>query len=134
MAEKKKKPPPFARRLRAARDLRGVSQEELAGRCSLQQPVVSQYESGARRPSFANLRRLADALEVSADYLVGRTKTPGIAASIDDETLASYQRLTLADREIARQLIAQLERRNRHAVRAGSRNSKRSSRGGGPRK
>jgi transcriptional regulator with XRE-family HTH domain len=44
-------------------------------------------ESGARKPSFENLRRVADKLDVSVDYLMGRVGEPGEA--MPDE-LASY--------------------------------------------
>jgi transcriptional regulator with XRE-family HTH domain len=107
----KKTLPVFARRLREARELRGLSQEDLASLAVLQQPAVSFYERGARRPSHGNLRKLADALEVTTDYLIGRTSTPGAAPGIDDETLQAYARLTHFDRVIARGLILQLAQR-----------------------
>lgn len=39
--------------------------------CSL--APISHFETGTRRPSFDNLVRLVNALDVSADYLLGRT-------------------------------------------------------------
>ncbi|MFT5042354.1 MAG: transcriptional regulator with XRE-family HTH domain [Hyphomicrobiaceae bacterium] len=111
-SEPKKKLPIFARRLRAARELRGLSQGDLAARAVLQQPAVSFYERGSRRPSYGNLRKLADALEVTADYLIGRSPNPGTVPNTDDEVLLAYERLTLSDRRIARELILQLAKRN----------------------
>ena len=35
------------------------------------------YEGGRRRPDFETLVALADLLEVSTDYLLGRVDTPG---------------------------------------------------------
>ena len=49
----------------------GWSQADLANVAGLQQSALSHYENGARRPSFTNLRRLASALNVTTDYLVG---------------------------------------------------------------
>ena len=37
---------------------------------------VSHFETGHRFPNAESLRRLADALGVSADYLLGRVKNP----------------------------------------------------------
>ena len=105
----------FRRRLRAARDLRELSQSELAARAGLQQAAVSHYESGSRRPSLANLRKLGEALEVTTDYLLGRCRDPGSPPSTDEPLLLDFQRLTASDREIARDLVAGLARRGRMA-------------------
>jgi transcriptional regulator with XRE-family HTH domain len=102
----------FPRRLRAARDMRRFSQLELAVRARLQQAAVSHYESGERRPSLRNLRRLSEALEVTTDYLVGRSESPEPLPSPDEPLFRDFQHLTAADRELARQLVAQLARRS----------------------
>jgi transcriptional regulator with XRE-family HTH domain len=107
----------FPKRLRQARETRDLSQQELAQRTGLQQPVVSLYESGSRRPSFRNLGRLADALEVATDYLIGRAKSPGLQPQADGAMLRNYQKLTATDREVVRGLIAQLAKRNRSGSR-----------------
>ena len=102
----------FSRRLRAARELRGLSQLELAERARLQQAAVSLYESGGRRPSLRNLRRLSEALEVTTDYLVGCAERPEPLPSPDEPLFRDFQRLTHADRALARQLVAQLANRS----------------------
>ena len=38
----------------------------------MQPAAISHFETGQRSPSFENLRKLADALNVSVDYLLGR--------------------------------------------------------------
>ena len=73
----------FPERLRGARELRELTQEALAARSGLQPSAISHFESGTRKPSFDNLRRLADALRVSTDYLLGRTKEISGAATSD---------------------------------------------------
>lgn len=105
----------FPRRLRAAREMRALSQLELAERARLQQAAVSHYESGARRPSLRNLRRLSEALEVTTDYLVGRAEKPDPPPSSDEPLFRDFQSLTSADRELARELVAQLARRSGRA-------------------
>jgi len=102
----------FCDRLRAAREMRELSQLELAERAQLQQAAVSHYESGTRRPSLRNLRRLAEALEVTTDYLVGRSDSPAPAPPSDEPLFQDFGRLTIADRELARQLVAQMARRS----------------------
>jgi transcriptional regulator with XRE-family HTH domain len=101
----------FPRRLRAAREMRALSQLDLAERAKLQQAAVSHYESGGRRPSLRNLRRLSEALEVTTDFLVGRSDDPAVLAATDEPLIQDFGRLSIADRELARQLVAQLARR-----------------------
>ena len=64
----------FPERLRAARDRRQLSQSQLAERAGLPASSISHFESAARKPSFDNLSRLASALNVSTDYLLGRVE------------------------------------------------------------
>lgn len=44
----------------------GLTQTELAGRTGIPQKTISNYETGARRGRAGMVRRIADALEVSA--------------------------------------------------------------------
>lgn len=60
-------------RLREVRLERGFTQRELADLCELPHSAVSQFETGARAPGFTRLVKLATALDVSMDYLAGRT-------------------------------------------------------------
>ncbi len=63
----------FKDQLRQARELRGLTQEALAKKASLKPSQISAFETGLRaNPSTANIIKLADALNVSADYLLGR--------------------------------------------------------------
>ena len=39
--------------------------------CDMKQPMYARYESGATLPSAEQLFRLCDALDCSADYLLG---------------------------------------------------------------
>lgn len=63
----------FGDRLLAAREARGLNQTELAKASGLQPAAIGHFEKNRRKPSFANVRALAKALEVSADYLLGRS-------------------------------------------------------------
>lgn len=62
----------FRIRLRKSRESRGMSQGDLSKKTGQQPAAISHFETGQRMPSFANLRKLSDALNVSIDYLLGR--------------------------------------------------------------
>ena len=113
MSRSKPKSALFSRRLRAARELRNLSQAELAERARLQQTAVSHYESGTRRPSLRNLRRLSEALEVTSDYLIGYANEPTPLPASGEPLFRDFSRLTTADRELARQIVGQLARRSK---------------------
>ena len=98
---------PFPDRLRAARDYRGLSQGQLAERAKLQPSAISHFETGARKPSFDNLRLLADTLDVTTDYLLGRVAEFKALAGAD--TLhRHYNALKDEDRKFADDLITHL--------------------------
>lgn len=72
----------FPKRLLAARELRKLSQTELAEHAGFQPSAISHFETGRRSPSFDNLKRLADALNVSTDYLLGRSDEPTLSGPL----------------------------------------------------
>jgi transcriptional regulator with XRE-family HTH domain len=58
---------------RAIRDLRAdldISQEELAHRSGMHRTYLGGIERGERNPSYTNILRIADALDVSASELL----------------------------------------------------------------
>ena len=102
----------FAQRLRAARELRALNQGELARRAGLQASAVSHFETGARKPSFDNLKRLGDALNVTTDYLLGRVDDPaGLAGA--DRIHRHLGQLKGSDRSFAEDMIEMLANRAR---------------------
>lgn len=94
----------FQSRLKEAREMRGLSQGDLAEKAGLQQTAVSHFETGMRKPSFDNLRRLADALEVSSDYLLGRS-TQHESAQHADAFFRDVSKLSNEDRDFLRKVI-----------------------------
>jgi transcriptional regulator with XRE-family HTH domain len=123
----------FAQRLREAREMRGLSQAELGTKTGLQPAAVSHFETGARRPSFDNLRRLAVALEVSTDYLLGRVDTPE-GAPVADVAFRDYQQLSEPDRLLVQGLISSMRERAEPGADAvfASRNTQKTPRGRKP--
>jgi len=70
-------------RLRAARKARGLSQEELAKFVNTTKGTISNYENGYSTPSNEMLLKLADVLNTTTDYLLGRTDDPSRPDDLD---------------------------------------------------
>jgi transcriptional regulator with XRE-family HTH domain len=68
-------PKTFGDRLRLTRELRKLTQTELAEHSELTPAAISQLESGDRLPAFKSLTKLANALKTSASYLLGEQGT-----------------------------------------------------------
>jgi len=102
----------FKERLRTAREqLRKWSQSELGEKAGLPSSSIAHFETGARKPSFDTLRKLANALEVTTDYLLGRVDAPGLAEA-GDPLYRDVGKLTGHDRELARDFLKMLSERN----------------------
>ncbi len=100
----------FPSRLKYARELRGLNQGDLAKRAGFQSSAISHFETGTRKPSFDNLRRLADALDVTTDFLLGRAKEPSGHARAD-QLFRNLERLTTEDRELAEKIVKDMAER-----------------------
>lgn len=64
----------FQERLLIARRRREMTQGELAEKARLFKTDISKYERGESQPNLPRLCRLADVLNVSTDYLLGRAE------------------------------------------------------------
>ena len=62
----------IGKRLRELRIKKGMSQQELGTAIGVTKVSVCGYESGSRIPNLEKLTKLADALQTSTDYLLGR--------------------------------------------------------------
>lgn len=110
MAESSPSTKIFSWRLRNARVARGLSQSDLAGRAGLQASAVSHFETGTRKPSFDNLKRLADSLRVTTDYLLGRSEQMDASVATVDALFRNYADLTAEQQEMTEifvQMLAQ---------------------------
>ena len=65
----------FKDRLRELRIEKGLTQQELGDAIGLHGMSISGYERGVKKPSFKALDDLAEALNVSLDYLLGNSDT-----------------------------------------------------------
>lgn len=64
----------FGKRLREARIERHMTQMEVAEAVNIAHRTYQNYEQGIREPAYETLVNLADILNVSTDYLLGRTE------------------------------------------------------------
>ena len=89
---------------------------------NLQPSAVSHFETGTRKPSFDNLKRLADALRVTTDYLLGRTDVMDASAATVDKLYRDYSGLSTEYQEMADdfiQMLAQKADQKRRGGRVG---------------
>ena len=110
MSARRPSPEVFPERLKAARELRAWSQSELGARAGMPPSSIAHFEAGARKPSFDNLRRLAGALAVTTDYLLGRVDEADIARDADP-LFRDIGSLSGQDRELTRDFLDMLARR-----------------------
>lgn len=84
-------------RIRECREDLKLSMTKLAEKTGLTISAISQFEGGERDPSLDSLNKLADALEVSVDYLMGRDE------ELSDENIKAMfrgvQNMTDKDKE-----------------------------------
>ena len=103
----------FPARLKAARGKRALTQGDLARKTKLQPSAISHFETGSRKPSFDNLKRLADALEVTIDYLLGRVDEFKGVGPTTDRIHRHIEKLSESDRQIVEDILKSMNTRSR---------------------
>ncbi len=63
----------FAERLRELRTEKGMSRKEIAEKLGVLQRNISYWELGQRECGFDMLIKISEVLDVSIDYLLGKT-------------------------------------------------------------
>jgi len=99
-------PEVFSERLRSAREMRKLTQIELGAKANLPSTSIAHFEAGSRKPSFDNLRKLSETLEVTTDYLLGRANGPSEEAV--DVLFRDIGKLSDYDRRIAENFLKML--------------------------
>lgn len=114
MKEKMKPSQIFSKRLKEARKIRELGQNELAEKSGLPASSISHFESetGTRKPSFENLQRLALALEASTDFLLGKSNEIDAVAEADP-LYRDFKNLSSKDRELAKEFVYMLSQREK---------------------
>ena len=84
----------FQHRLKQVRTTKGFSQSQLAQKVGVHVTNISRYERGENKPTSQVLSRLADALGVSADYLMlGSSDEVAEAAIMDKKLLEQFKKV-----------------------------------------
>jgi len=84
----------LAERLKALRMQKGLSQRKFSTMVDLNYTQYNRYEKGDRKPSTETIAKLADALDVSVDYLLdGEAKDAAIADMEDRELLQMFKEI-----------------------------------------
>lgn len=99
----------FAQRLRTLRKARNLSQTQLGQKAGLHYTHIGRFERGASRPGGDTLKRLADALDTTSDYLIeGASDEAAQARVTDRELLRQFQaveQLPDSDKHIVKTLL-----------------------------
>lgn len=83
------------------RKSKNMSQGDLASQTGISQVMVGKYERGDAIPSIEVAKRIADALGVSLDYLVGE----GLNSKFDKNTLKRIEEIELLEEDKKRTLF-----------------------------
>jgi transcriptional regulator with XRE-family HTH domain len=86
----------FAERLLTLRKEKKIAQGELAKKVGIHPNILGRYERGETTPNIDMASKLADALDISLDYLVGKTDIE-LDKNILDKVI-SIQRLPEEDK------------------------------------
>jgi transcriptional regulator with XRE-family HTH domain len=65
----------FGNRLKNIREEKNIKREDLALKIGTSAAIIGRYERNERTPSVDIAKKIAEAMEVSLDYLVGDTST-----------------------------------------------------------
>ena len=77
----------FAKRLKEERERVGLSKGDLAGKVGMHYSQIGRYERGEASPSSDVLKRLANELGTSTDYLMNGTRSDMAQEKIKDKKL-----------------------------------------------
>lgn len=89
----------FGTRLKIARKNKKMTQKELAHLLGVEQSTISNYEKNFRFPVAPALKEIADQLNVSIDYLLGRSEDQATYASPEASAEVSGSFLSARDKQ-----------------------------------
>ncbi len=93
-------------RLKELREELGMTQKELGRMLDIAPNTISQYETGRREPDLGTLMRMAELLNVTVDYLLGRAPDESERPLVNgDRELTEYLDM-LANRSECRMLFS----------------------------
>lgn len=93
----------FGERLVASRERKSISQKQLADMLGITPTRLNYWEKDKRQPDVSNIKRLASALGVSTDYLIGNEVLRPISvvklSRLEEEHIKKYRVLDKHGRE-----------------------------------
>ena len=103
----------MGQRIRSARKAKEMSTEELAEKVGVAVESIGHIECGARRPSLNLIYNIAEILDVSLDYLTGRTENSSDAllheCAENNELTGEQEQMLL---ELCRSMIPIIKKRS----------------------
>lgn len=107
----------FGEKLRAARESRGYTQQQVADHMKIDKSTYCGYETGKRQPDVQKIKQLSKFLGVSGDelletgYVVSPTKEFDILDEIDVAFYGDYKELSEDDKETLRAMARVMKER-----------------------
>ena len=95
-------------RLKELREQRGLSQQMLANAIGEAQSTIGCWESGRGAPRYKTLLKLADYLDVSLDYLTGRSNQQKCLLELSQQETAlvmRYRQLTAGEKAMVGRML-----------------------------
>lgn len=93
----------FGKRLKELRKANGYTIEQFADMVGISKSTLGYYENDKRMPDIEILSRIADTLNVNADYLIGRTNTTTLKGKM--KTVCEFTGLSDSAAEYLAQLV-----------------------------
>ncbi|HEM9532901.1 TPA: helix-turn-helix transcriptional regulator [Streptococcus agalactiae] len=102
----------FPQKLREERKKRGFTQQEVADKIGINRGSYSNWENGKREPTLDNIIKLANILDVTVDYLLGRSDNFSNTIVLSKNNMKSFSKrlkeLRLEKNQTQRQLADEL--------------------------
>ena len=100
----------FAKRLKEVRLIRGYTQDHLSKLTQMHPKAIARYETGSTMPTADNVVKIAQALEISTDYLlIPHAQMEGVPKIKDSILYQRYFVLEKLDTEERKAAILLLE-------------------------
>ncbi|MRG86969.1 helix-turn-helix domain-containing protein [Salinibacillus xinjiangensis] len=74
------------KKIKELREKKRITQKELAERVNKSPQVISNWERSYTDPDYEDVSKLAEALECTADYLLGKSESPTYNENVDNKT------------------------------------------------
>ncbi|MBN1662734.1 MAG: helix-turn-helix transcriptional regulator [Deltaproteobacteria bacterium] len=77
--------------LKQKRKEKGLTQKDVAEATQIDQSIISSWERGTRNPSFLNIHKLCQLLDITIDELLGLEKRKLVTLTVSQENIEKLQ-------------------------------------------